>query len=156
MQHATCFYIKCLAFLLFTLAGASFWWLGCGKKGSPRPPQQPLPAAVKDLSYRLDHDRVQLSWTLPGTDDRSASDPAAVKIFRFKQSAAESGCEKCPIRFAEIAGLPVQLKRSQPSASSTMSFTEVIEPGYRYIYKVVVYNQAGVGGKDSNLIEFSF
>ena len=156
MHNASYFYIKCLTFFLFTLAGTSFLWLGCGKKGAPRPPQQPLPAAVKDLSYRIDNDMVKLSWTVPGADDRSASYPAAVKLFRFKQSAEESNCEKCPIRFNEIADLPVQMKRSEKSRSSTMSFTEVLERGYRYIYKVVVYNKDGIGGKDSNTIEFSF
>ncbi len=131
-------------------------WLGCGKKGSPRPPQQPLPAAVKDLSYRIDNDMLQLSWTVPVTDDHSATYPVGVKLFRFKQSAEESNCEKCPIRFTEIADLAVQMNRAEKSKSSAMSYTEVLERGYRYIYKVIVFNQDGIGGKDSNTIEFSF
>lgn len=138
------------------LAGTSFLWLGCGKKGAPRPPRQHLPAAVEDLSYRIDNDRVELEWTVAGTNDHSTSSPAGVKLFRFKQSAAESSCEKCPMRFSEIADLPVQLKRSGPSESSTMSFTEVLERGYRYVYKVIVYNRDGLGSKDSNTIEFAF
>jgi hypothetical protein len=156
MHNASCLYIKWWAFFLLILAGASFLWLGCGKKGSPRPPRQPLPAAVKDLSYSIDNDMVKLNWTVPGEDDRSASYPAAVKLFRFKQSTEESFCEKCPIRFIEIADLPVQMKRSEESRSIKMSFTEVLERGYRYIYKVIVYNKEGLGGKDSNTIEFPF
>jgi hypothetical protein len=156
MHNASYFYIKCLAFFLFTLAGTSFLWLGCGKKGPPRPPAQPLPAAVKDLGYRIDNDMLKLSWTVTGADDRSASYPAAVKLFRFKQSTEETKCEKCPVRFAEIADLPVQMNRLEKSRSSTMSFTEVLERGYRYIYKVIVYNKDGIGGKDSNTVEFSF
>ncbi len=90
------------------------------------------------------------------TDDHRASFPAAVKLFRFKQSAEESNCEKCPIRFTEIADLPVQMSRAEKSRSNTMGFSEVLERGYRYIYKVIVYNKEGIGGKDSNTIEFSF
>jgi hypothetical protein len=156
MTNASCFKIKCVSIFLTSLAAISFLWLGCGKKGPPRVPQQPLPATVKDLSYRIDHDRVQLSWTIPAADDRSASYPAAVKLFRFKQSAEESNCEKCPIRFREIADLPVQLKPKDKSRPNTMSYTEVLQRGYRYIYKVVIYNKEGIGGKDSNTVEFLF
>jgi hypothetical protein len=156
MHDTAYFRVKCVAFFLFTLAGTSLLWFGCGKKGPPRPPPQMLPAAVKDLSYRIDHDMVELKWTVAGQNDHSASYPAAVKLFRFKHSAAESSCEKCPIRFSEIADLPVQLEGSGQSESSTMTFTEALERGYRYIYKVVVYNRDGLGGKDSNTVEFSF
>jgi hypothetical protein len=156
MTNASYFKIKWVAFFLFALAATSFLWLGCGKKGLPRVPQQPLPATVKDLSYRIDHDRVQLSWTIPAADDRSASYPDSAKLFRFKQSAEESKCEKCPIRFTEIADLPVQLKPPEKSRPTPMSYTEVLERGYRYIYKVIIYNKEGIGGKDSNTVEFLF
>ena len=156
MQDTAYFRVKCVAFFLFTLAGTSLLWLGCGKKGPPRPPPQTLPAAVKDLSYRINQDMVKLKWTVAGKNDQSPSYPAAVKLFRSKQSTAESSCEKCPIRFSEIADLPVQLEGSGQSESSTMTFTEALERGYRYIYKVVVYNRDGLGGKDSNTVEFSF
>lgn len=155
MHNTAHFYFKCLVFFC-ALATIGFLWLGCGKKGSPRPPQQPLPVAVKDLNYRIDNDVLELSWTVPVPDDHSASYPAAVKLFRFKQSAAETNCEKCPIRFNEIADLPVEMNRSEKSRSITMNFTETLEQGYRYIYKVIVYNADGIGGKDSNTIEFSF
>lgn len=156
MPNASFLRIKGLAFFLIIVMGAGFLWPGCGKKGPPRPPQQALPAAVKDLSYSLDNDRVYLNWTVPGTDDRSASSPAAVKLFRHKQSVDESDCAKCPVRFTEIAELPVETKRSEESKSSPMRFTEILERGCRYIYKVVVYSKDGVGGNDSNMIEFAF
>jgi hypothetical protein len=156
MCKTSYFLVKYMALFLLSLAGTSFLWFGCGKKGPPRPPQQPLPVTVKDLSYHIDNDMVQLSWTVPGTEDRSASFPAGVKLFRYKQPAEETNCEKCPIRFAEIADFPLQIKPSEKSRSNTMTYSEVLEQGYRYIYKVNVYNKDGIGGKDSNTIEFSF
>jgi hypothetical protein len=97
---------------------------------------------------------VELSWTVPGGGDRSASSPAGYKVFRSKLSAEESSCEKCPIRFAEIADIPIQMKRSEKSKPTRMHFTEVLEPGYRYIYKVIGYNADGKGSKDSNTVKF--
>ena len=143
-----------LAFFFFALVGLSFLWGGCGKKGHPRPPQRQSPPAVNDLSYAVDNQIVELSWTVQGADNRSASDPVGSKIFRSKLSAEESRCETCPIRFAEIADVPIQMKRSETSKPMRMRFTEVLEPGYRYIYKVIVYDEDGMGSKDSNTVKF--
>jgi hypothetical protein len=147
-------YGRWLAFFFFTLAGLSFLWAGCGKKGPPRPPQRRSPPAVKDLSYAIDNQIVELSWTVQGADDRSVSAPVGYKVFRSKLSAAESDCEKCPIRFVEIADVPIQMKRSGKSKPIRMRFTEVLEPGYRYIYKVSAYDEDGEGSKDSNTVKF--
>jgi len=148
------FHGRWLGLFFFTLAGLSFLWIGCGKKAPPRPPQRRSPPAVKDLSYAVDNRIVELSWTVQGADDRSASAPVGYKVFRSKLSAAESNCEKCPIRFAEIADLPIQMKRSEKAKPTRMRFTEVLEPGYRYIYKVIAYDEDGEGSQDSNTVKF--
>jgi hypothetical protein len=143
-----------LAFFFFALVGLSFLWTGCGKKDPPRVPQRRLPPAVKDLSYAIDNQIVELSWTVQEADDRSASVPVGYKVFRSKLSAAEFDCEKCPIRFVEIGDVPIQMKRSGKSKPTRLRFKEVLEPGYRYIYKVIVYDEDGEGSKESNTVEF--
>ena len=143
-----------LGLVFFILAGLSFLWVGCGKKGPPRPPQRPSPPAVTDLSYAVDNRTVELSWTVQGADDRSASSPVGYKVFRSKLSADESDCEKCPIRFAEIADVPIQMKRPEKSKPTRMRFAEVLEPGYQYIYKVIAYDEDGESSADSNIIKF--
>jgi hypothetical protein len=140
MHKDFCFHGKWLGLFFLTLAGLSFLWISCGKKGPPRPPQRRSPPAVKDLSYVVDNRIVELSWTY--------------KVFRSKLSAAESNCEKCPIRFEEIADVPVQMKRSEKSKPTRLRFTEVLEPGYRYIYKVIAYDKEGESSADSNIIKF--
>jgi len=42
------------------------------------------------------------------------------------------------------------------SPGSPLVFDQTIEPGYRYIYKVKAYDDGGVVGKDSNVIDFSY
>ena len=140
--------------IFFVLVGLSFLWFGCGKKGPPRPPLRPLPLAVNDLSYAVDNQAVELSWTVAVIEDTSASSPVGYKIFRSKISAEESDCEKCPIRFAESADVPIEAKLIETSKPIRMRYTEVLEPGYRYIYKVISYDADGERSEDSNIIKF--
>jgi len=154
MQYASYSHSKWTAALLLVLAGSSLLWIGCGKKGPPRPPQRPLPPVVRDLAYTVQNDIVKLSWTVPGTESRSAAPPAAVKVFRFRLSAEEADCKKCPIRFALTGDIPIFKKRSEKSKPTRMSYTEFVETGYRYIYKVIVFDENGTGGKDSNIVKF--
>jgi hypothetical protein len=144
---------KWLTAYLLMLAGLAFWGFGCGQKGSPRPPQRPLPPAVKDLSLTVHNDRVELNWSISGADSRTESLPAAVRVLRAKLKADESICDTCPIRFTEIGEVPTHMKSSEKARPTRMSFTEILEPGYRYIYKVVVYDEDGMYSKDSNFVK---
>jgi hypothetical protein len=154
MQYASYSHSKWTAALLLVLVGSSFLWIGCGKKGPPRPPRRPLPPAVKDLEYSLRNDIVELRWTVPGAASSSNSSPAAVKVFRSRLSAAEASCENCPIRYALSGDIPIHKKRSEKSKPTRMSYTEFVESGYRYIYKVNVFDEYGLGGRDSNIVKF--
>ena len=146
---------KRMAALLVMLAASSLLAIGCGRKGPPRPPQRPPPPAVNDLSYTVHNDIIELSWTVPGGGISSrAAPPAAVKVFRSRLSAEEAGCKNCPIRFAVSGEIPIRKKKSEKSEPVRMSYSEFVEPGYRYIYKVTVFDEYGIGGKDSNIVKF--
>jgi len=147
---------KWASVFFFTLILLSFLSAGCGKKGPPRPPELQSPPAVKDLSYAIHNQNVELGWTVQSADDGSASSPVRCKVFRSKLSTAEPNCEKCPIKFSEIGNIPIQMKRSEKPEPTRMRFTEILEPGYRYIYKVIVYDEDGRGSKDSNIITFDY
>ena len=154
MQIGSSSHNKRIAVFLLVIAGSSFLWIGCGRKGPPRPPRRPLPPVVKDLEYTVHNNRVELSWTVPSAEGRSAAPPAAVKVFRSQLSAEEASCENCPIRYSVSGDIPIHKKRSEKSKPTRMSYTEFVEPGYRYIYKVTVYDEYGIGGKDSNVVKF--
>jgi hypothetical protein len=146
---------KWMVALLLLLIGSSLLWIGCGKKGPPRPPRRPLPAAVKDLEYSVRNDIVELNWTVPGKEEnRSVAPPASVKVFRSRLSAEEADCENCPVRFTVSGDIPIHRKRSEKSKPIRMSYSEFVEAGYRYIYKVIVFDEYGIGGKDSNIVKF--
>jgi predicted small lipoprotein YifL len=156
MPKASYSHRKWMAALLLVLASSSFLLTGCGKKGPPRPPRRPLPPAVKDLAYIVHNDIVELRWTVPSKEEnRSAALPAAVKVFRSRLSAEEANCENCPIRFtASSDDIPIHRKGSEKSKPIRMSYSEFVEPGYRYIYKVTVFDEYGIGSKDSNIVKF--
>ena len=137
------------------LAGSSLLWVGCGKKGPPRPPHRPLPPAVKDLEHVVHNHIVKLSWTVPGEEEsRGAAPPATVKVFRSRMSAEDASCENCPIRFTVSGDIPIHQQRSEKSKPIRMSYTEFVETGYHYVYKVTVFDEDGIGGKDSNIVRF--
>jgi hypothetical protein len=155
MQYVSYSHSKWMAALLLVLAGSSLLWIGCGKKGPPRPPRRPLPPAVKDLDYVVDNNIVKLSWTVPGKEEsRDAAPPAAVKVFRSRMSAEDASCENCPIRFAVSGDIPIHKQRPEKSKPIRMSYTEFVETGYHYVYKVTVFDKNGIGGKDSNIVRF--
>ena len=39
---------------------------------------------------------------------------------------------------------------------TTREYTETLEPGFSYVYKITMYNRSKISGKDSNLIKFRF
>lgn len=130
--------------------------MGCGKKGPPRPPKRPLPPAVKDLRHTLQGDRVELSWTLPGTAGGAAARPASFKLFRAVLTGEDIKCEKCPVRFEAAAEIPIHKMASKKLETRSFQYTEMIDPGYRYLYKVIVFDQYGIGGRDSNVVQFDY
>jgi hypothetical protein len=75
-------------------------------------------------------------------------------VFRSRLSAEEAGCENCPIRFTVSGDIPIHRKRSEKSKPIRISYSELVEAGYRYIYKVIVFDEYGIGGKDSNIVKF--
>ncbi len=154
MQNGSYSHSNWIAFLLLVLTVSCFLWIGCGQKGSPRPPNRPLPPAVKDLSYVIYGQMVELSWTVPDPKGRRASPPAAVKVFRSRLTAEEASCENCQVRYTVAGDIPIQQKQSEKSKPIRMSYKEFVEPGHRYIYKVIVFDEYGIGGQDSNSVKF--
>jgi hypothetical protein len=144
-----------LALACATLIVFASMLFGCGKKAPPKPPRVSSPPQVIDLGFSISEDSVKLSWTIPEASDKDESPATGFLIYRSKQSLSEENCANCPITFTKIEEVPVRSGVSGRPKSSVV-FAETIEPGYRYIYKIKAYDDDGLVGKDSNLIDFTF
>ena len=105
-----------------------------------------------DLGYSVTGNTIKLSWTIPQTSEKAKSPVAGFLIFRYQQPAHERECSNCPLIFKQVGDVPA---RGQPGVTSLV-FTQTIELGYRYIYKVKAYENGGIPSRDSNFVQFLF
>ena len=129
---------------------------GCGKKGPPEPPTGSRPPTVRDLGYGVSKNTIKLSWTIPQPDEEAQVLITGFLIFRSQQSLVERECPNCPILFKSIGDVPVRGPGPGQPGEPPITFTETIEPGYRYIYKVHGYSADGIRSRNSNFVEFTF
>ena len=132
------FVVTILTMLLFLLSG-------CGIKGLPVPPRYEKPPAVSDLQYQVVGNQINLTWSVPS--QKRAPDNltiAGAKVFRLKQSLKNLPCKDCPQTFRII--------RKIPARSGTMQFQDTIDKGFRYYYKIVLYDVENQDGEDSDIV----
>jgi hypothetical protein len=129
---------------------------GCGQKGPPVPPTGNRPPGVTDLDYSISNGNIKLSWTIPGTNDKARNPVTGFLVYRSKQNTIEADCPNCPIRFTEIGDLPVRNVGRDQEQTSRLVFTQAIEPGFRYVYMVKSYDDDGIAGTESNIVDFKF
>ena len=109
--------------------------VGCGRKGMPVPPGTIRPTAVKDLSYRIMPNGVELSWTVP-IRNRDGSPVESIKGFDlFKaEGPVDETCEGCPPQFGHPIEVPFE---ARPEEARKMYYEDrTLSPGTRYIYEV--------------------
>ncbi|MCP4624854.1 MAG: hypothetical protein GY850_15215 [bacterium] len=127
---------------------------GCGKKGPPEPPSGNKPPRVMDLAYSITKNTIKLSWTMPQTTARAKTPVTGFLIYQYQQPVIERECANCPVIFKQIGDVPAH--GAGQASSQPLIFTQTIEPGYRYIFKVKAYEDRGIGSRDSNSVEFMF
>ena len=129
-----------IAFLITLLLSLS----GCGIKGLPVPPVYAKPPAVSDLQYQVDGEQLNLTWSVPPMQPGGNPGIAGVKVFRLKESFKNLPCKDCPRTFT--------LMRKIPARSGTMQFQDVMDKGFAYYYKIVLYDAGNHDGEDSNIV----
>lgn len=143
--------------IVIFLSFASFFFMscftGCGVKSPPLPPVQELPNAVTDLKETVTDNIVVLTWRTPDKKEDAVVERFAV--FRSKVEL-DNYCPECPIVFKKIAAIHAGSDLWQGGANETISYSEELETGNRYSYKVVGYTWDNVAGADSNLVGFDF
>jgi len=129
---------------------------GCGKKGPPEPPTGSRPPKVKDLGYGISQNTIKLSWTIPQLEEKAQLPITGFFIYRVQQPIIDEDCPNCPIMFKIIGDVPARESGPGQPGQPPITFTETIESGYRYIYKVHGYSADGIRSRSSNFVEFKF
>jgi len=139
--------------MIVVLAFGTVFLAGCGKKRPPVAPQQiPLPV-VTDLQATVDGQTVTLTWRIPRRDGRPDPMVAGFFLYRAKIALAEADCVDCPVPFKRLADMAVSAAAPKEADAPEMTYTETLEKGFRYIYKVAIYTTEKAVGPDSNLAD---
>ena len=138
-----------------TLISVAFLFFGCGRKGPPVPSLQAQPPVINDLTSSVEDDLLQLTWSIPG-DEKKRPGVSGFVVLRSKKSVSEPACENCPILFQRVADIPIQAESATDLEKVVTVYTETLEKGFRYTYKVTVYTVTGVHGPDSNVVSFTY
>ncbi len=148
---------KGLILKLSILAAFAFYLSGCGLKAPPVAPRPAPPPAVNDLSYKMQEDTLTLNWTIPKHKGKIHPDLEGFWVYRSRKPLSESECPDCPLTFKLLADIGKKaLKSSAKLPKGRMTYSETLAKGYRYIYKVVAYNDSGSRFGDSNLVTFDY
>lgn len=119
------------------------------------PPRQVKPLPVNDLSASIAGDKIKLTWTIPKEKGKVTSRLSGFTVYRSKKLLSESDCKSCPLLFKRVADIPIKAKGSKYLKKDSITYSETLEKGYRYIYKVTVYTK-GVTSSDSNYVDFIY
>ncbi len=129
------------------------FYLGCGKKGNPVPPEIKIPKAVNNLGVKITEGKIILAWTVPESD----TDVAEFKIHRSALEIEGDSCVGCPRNFLLIvelsSGDPKLLKKAKGEINY---FDSKIKKGFLYSYKIEICNSDGYCSSDSNIAEIKY
>jgi len=148
---------KGLILKLSIIAAFGFYLSGCGVKGPPVAHRLAPPTAVNDLIRQMQEDTLKLTWTIPKHKEKIHPDLEGFFVYRSQKPLSEYECTDCPLKFILIADIGKKaLKSSAKLTKGRMTYSETLVKGYRYIYKVVAYNDNGSRFGDSNLVTFHY
>jgi predicted small lipoprotein YifL len=139
------------------LAALAFSLSGCGRKAPPVPPRRIPPPTVKDLTWQMEENTLKLTWSIPKHAGKRPRRLKGVRVYRSKEPLSEAACLDCPKQFKRVADIPiVEWNDTAEKKEAVMTYSESLEKGYRFIYKVAVYNRDGTTGSDSNTVALRY
>jgi len=107
----------------------------CGRKAPPVPPGTLRPKAIKDLSYKIIPDGIELKWSVP-VRNRDGSPLVRIKGFSLLKAEIplDDYCEGCPQPFGQLIEVPFDAK---PEKARKMVYEDrTVRSGMQYVYKV--------------------
>ncbi len=142
--------ICCL--LLLLLVGVS---AGCGKRGAPRAPELVAPAAVTDLTARVEESGIRLGWSRPrvALDGRELKDLAAFVVLR---KSTRADCPECRDPYRERAVVSVE-DQGRFFKQTEYGYTDrELRAGMVYRYRVLARLSDGSASGSSNEVSIEW
>lgn len=121
----------------------------CGKKGPPVPPSSPVPPEVAALEMNLEGNLMTLSWRVATQEGKADTVPDGFFVYRSRIDPSNA-CVDCPHRFEKAADIPGRNDQTRTT------YTELLEKGFQYEYKVSSYMDIGKEGPVSAAVSVDF
>jgi len=116
---------------------------GCGKKGPPLPPLTAALTAPFDLTYDLTGNSVTLEWA-SGDQGGDLNGFKGFEIVEAKIDLSENHCKGCPVEFKPFAA----------AGPDQLSTSHILDPGFRYYYRVRAVSKNNHSSSFSNTVQF--
>jgi hypothetical protein len=126
--------------------------LACGRKAPPRAPEDDPAPAVETLGNQLEGDRLTLTVSRTEQTALQQAGYSGFTVFKSIRKISETACRNCPIMFERVAVVSFDRMHRTVPGERIIAYTEKLEKGYRYHYKVNVNLPDGGTGKDSKPI----
>ena len=127
--------VQIISYNRFIIIAFCILLMSCGRKAPPVPPGTLRPKVIKDLSYKVIPDGIELKWGVP-VRNRDGSPLVKIKGFRLLKAEIplEEYCEGCPPPFGQPIDIPFE---ARPEKSRKMVYEDrTVHSGMQYIYKV--------------------
>lgn len=137
--------------ILLTILAFIFSAFGCGRKGTPKPPEDFAPDPVLNLNVEGSVSGVKLSWEAPPVDpDKDEEDLKALDGFVVQRSPySKEGNDD----FDDLGRVPV----SKDPMNTKYSFSDKnVEPGKIYNYQVRPFNVDQVNGEPGQTLRVTY
>jgi len=118
----------------------------CGKKGPPIPLTFVEPPSIVGLQVTLEDNIAMLQWPVPAWKEKGEDSLAGFYVYRSQIAFSENACADCPVRFKKVADILIK------NNSSAGSYSEQLETGFQYSFKVSVYTDNGYEGEKSETV----
>ncbi len=127
---------------------------GCGVKGPPIPPDRTQPPGVTDLDVGIENNMLTLSWSIPLNVGRETAIKSEFVVFRSKKMTYQA-CLDCPDVFTKVTQIPFYGDKWSKIENGRMAYREILEPGFAYAYKIIIYVKGAASGSYSNVVRFA-
>jgi hypothetical protein len=139
-----CFFLRCS--FCMALVPLLVLFTGCGRKAPPLPPTGVPPPMVQEIDAQVIDGNLVLTWKSPEPKE-GGSRLVEFYVYRSKERLSEGFCEACPVRFAKVAEVYFDALTARFRTHET--YSEALEKGYRYQYKVSCSTEDGEEGEAS-------